>query len=111
MSLKLAVATILIATATAAIAGPLEDGRKLYAIGEASEQFCPGISFTFTAKTALKGAFGYSPPGSEPEFSLMMDEKEKIIQAYRKAGNRSAVCDFVMNEYGPGAKIELLAFD
>lgn len=62
-------AAAFLATASPAIADNYETGRRIYAIGEAAQEFCPGVTVSFSAALALKQAFGYAPTASEPEFS------------------------------------------
>lgn len=104
-------AALLLSFATSAYAGRFEDGRKLYAIGSAAEEFCPGVTFGYVAQSSINQVFQYRPPGDDKEFSMMNAEKQNMLKVFNRGGNRPAVCEYIMSKYGPGGEFHLLDFE
>ncbi len=88
----------------------MEAVRKLYALAEAGDEYCPDIKLKFGVRMAIADTWGYRPPTSEEEINKLEAIKANLFSRFRKGGSRSYVCELLMQEYGPGGQIELFAF-
>jgi hypothetical protein len=79
--------------------------RKLYALALAGPAYCPSIETSFTAKAAIN----YDMNASEGEYDLMDQDRQAWFKIFKLAP-RAAVCESLMQNYGPGGKFEMFQF-
>ncbi|MFP5078658.1 hypothetical protein ACLE20_15235 [Rhizobium sp. YIM 134829] len=79
--------------------------RKLYALALAGPAYCPGIETKFLAK----GFIEYDMNASEEEPELLQAEEQAWFKVFKSAP-RAAVCESLMQNYGPGGSFEMFQF-
>ena len=84
-------------------------GRKIYAIVEATTDYCPNVERRWGVLSAIKAAYGYAPPTTEAELMALNQEKQKVFATLRSVGRRAG-CEYMMDQYGPGGDPELFQF-
>lgn len=99
-------AALLAVTSTQASAdASLDAKRRLYALGKAGAEYCPGI------KTGLMamGAIGYDL-SDDTELARFQAEKQNWFDTFQKVGSRALACELLMRQYGPGAEFQMFWF-
>ena len=79
--------------------------RKLYALALAGPAYCPSIETRYFAK----GAINYDINASTDEQKLLDADRQAWFEIFKKAP-RAAVCESLMQNYGPGGKFEMFQF-
>ena len=100
----------LLTTDTAIADSRYEAGRKAYAIMQAGAEYCPDIEETWTALAIIREGYGYDPlKADDAEYGRVLLEKQKMFDTFRTSP-RVLVCDMLMQEFGPGARVHLFQF-
>lgn len=98
------IAGMLALIATVATAQTIEQKRKLYALGNAGPAYCPDIETGWFKMASI----GYDM--TDAEYPVYKAEERKWFELFRSIGNRRAVCDGLMDKFGPGTATELFQY-
>lgn len=102
----LAVVLMAVAWVAPSAADDLEAKRKIYALTEAGPEYCPDIETGWF----VQGAIDYDMSATPDEVDKFQAEQKNWFKLFRKAGSRKAVCESLMDMYGPGADLALFSF-
>lgn len=98
-------AGMLVATMPSAMAQSVDQQRKLYALVDAAEEYCPDIKVRFGSRAMI--GYDLEPEGA---YQAMTAEKDDWFRQFRNIGSRPIVCATLMDKFGPGGSPHLFAF-
>ena len=91
---------------------PFESGRRAYATMQAGAEYCPDIEETWVAAATIKEVFGYGYAAftdNPAEWRRLQAQKDKLFEAFRSVP-RLMVCEYLMQQFGPGGRLHLFQF-
>ncbi|TIN76780.1 hypothetical protein [Mesorhizobium sp.] len=106
MTKALLLAGTLLLVSSQSFAQTVEERRKFYALGDAGPEYCPDIETGWFKMAAI----GYDMSADEGEYQRYKAAKNDWFQTFRKVGSQAVVCEFLMNQFGPGSATELFQY-